>query len=223
MEKLAFLRQFRKDLEIIDLTQADNITIPEIWRSIFSENDFSAQKDLIIKEWKNVVGAELPESIAFMEENLCELDLIRYRDKISILYSIRCEDEEIYYFEGGNPKDCTNHKLLEGMPAKLKLFYTDLHNGFFYYPSRAMGLIQLDEVTHFSDDEWGIIDELEEPLQINLETTYGFYENGGGVYIAIDYSNCENNNAVEWYDDIDPDYNIDFWECTDRMLRIAFE
>lgn len=42
----------------------------------------------------------------------------------------------------------------------------------------------------------GIIDELEEPIKINLKTSFGFFSNGMGSYIAIDYENCKNNNAT---------------------------
>lgn len=223
MEKLEFLKDFRKDLEIIDINQVEGIKIPDLWREIFSEKDFAARKDKIVNQWKKVVGAELPNSIAFIDNNLCEIDLICYRNRISILYGIKCEDGDVYYFEGGNPEECVNHELLKGMPEKLKSFYLDLHNGFFYYPSRMMGIVTLDEVTYFADDEWGIIDELEEPLQISLDTTYGFYNSGGGGYLAIDYSNCENNIATRWYDDMEPDYNIDFWEHADRWIMIGFE
>ncbi len=223
MEKLAFLKKFRKDVEIIDVNQVEGINIPELWREIFNEKDFSIKKDKLINQWKKVVGAELPDTIAFIDNNVREIDLIHYRDRISILYGIKCEDGEVYYFEGGNPQECVNHELLEGMPAKLKSFYLELHNGFFFYPSRMMGLVTLNEVTHFSDDEWGILDELEEPLQISLDTTYGFYKNGGGGYLAVDYKNCENNIATRWFTDMEPEYNIDFWEYADIWMKIAFE
>ncbi len=39
-----------------------------------------------------------------------------------------------------------------------------------------MGLVPLEDVILFSDYEWGIIDELEKPLQINLSTTFGFFQ-----------------------------------------------
>ncbi len=223
MDKITYLKKFRKDVAIIGMNDVGDAVIPELWNEIFKEKEFETKKEKIVNQWRQVLGAELPNSIAFIEENLCEIDFIRCDGKISILYGIRCEDGNIYYFEGGNPKECIEHELLEGMPQKLKSFYLDLHNGFFYYSSRMMGIVSLNEVTHFSDDEWGIIDELEEPLQISLETTYGFYNSGGGGYLAVDYSNCDNNVATRWYDDMDPDYNIDFWEYADEWIMIGFE
>ena len=180
VEKITYLKKFRKDVEIIGINEIRDIEIPELWYELLKEMTFESKKEKIVNQWRQVLGTELPNSIAFIDENLCEIDFIRCENKISILYGIRCEDGNIYYFEGGNPKECKGHELLDGMPLKLKSFYLDLHNGFFYYSSRMMGIVSLNEVTHFSDDEWGIIDELEEPLQISLDTTYGFYNSGGG-------------------------------------------
>ena len=44
MDKLTFLKKFRKDLEIIDINHVENTPIPEIWRTIFSEGNFSGKK-----------------------------------------------------------------------------------------------------------------------------------------------------------------------------------
>lgn len=223
MEKIDMLKMFHKDVEIIDISSADIKNIPEIWNYVFSDNTFENQKEKLLNQWKTIVGKEMSISIEFIENNLCSLDLISYNNVFSILYGIKCEDGEIYYFEGGNPIDSIGHQLLNGMPEKLKAFYLELHNGFFFYPSRMMGLVPLDEVTHFSDDEWGIIEELDEPIKICLESTYGFFNNGGGGYLAIDYQNCDKNKATLWFDDMEPEYDIDFWDFADEWLRIGFE
>lgn len=223
MEKLNTLKMFHKDVEIVDINTIDRTRIPESWKQLFEDNIFENQKGKLVHLWRITVGVEMSNSIDFIEENLCSLDLIFYNNVFSILYGIKCEDGEVYYFEGGNPKDAIGHKLLDGMPDKLKEFYLDLHNGFFFYPSRMMGLVPLDEVTHFSDDEWGIIEELEEPIKISLESTYGFFKNGGGGYLAVDYNNCNDNKATLWFDDMEPEYDIDFWNFADEWLRIGFE
>lgn len=47
MDKLTFLKKFRKDLEIIDINQVENTPIPEIRRKIFGEGDFSGKKEIV--------------------------------------------------------------------------------------------------------------------------------------------------------------------------------
>lgn len=86
-----------------------------------------------------------------------------------------------------------------------------------------MGFVQLDNVTFFDDDEWGIIDDLEQPLGINLSTTFGFFKSGMGGYLAVDIENCSNDNATLWFVNDQPDYGVKFWEVTDEWLVIGFE
>ena len=43
-----------------------------------------------------------------------------------------------------------------------------------------MGLVLFNEVTYFADDEWGILEELDEPLAIKLESTFDFFNSGMG-------------------------------------------
>ena len=78
-------------------------------------------------------------------------------------------------------------------------------------------------VTYFDDDEWGIIEELEEPLKIDLKSTFGFFKNGMGGYVAIDLDNCNNNKGVLWFADSKPRYDIDFWSVVDEWTVIGFE
>ena len=51
-----------------------------------------------------------------------------------------------------------------------------------------MGLVPLESVTYLGDEdiEWSIIDDLEEPIKINLDSSFGFFTNGMGSYVAID-------------------------------------
>ncbi len=86
-----------------------------------------------------------------------------------------------------------------------------------------MGLVPRQSVTYFNDDEWGIIDDLEEPIKIDLRTTFGFFKSGMGGYVAIDYTSCDNNNATLWFSNSQPRYNIDFWDVVDEWMVIGFE
>ncbi|MDQ7864187.1 hypothetical protein RCO48_33155 [Peribacillus frigoritolerans] len=86
---------------------------------------------------------------------------------------------KILYYEGGIPTNSINISEMQqnwsNVPVSIKEFYEKLHNGFYYLPSRAMGLVPVDRITHFEDYEWGILEELDEPLGINMASTYGFF------------------------------------------------
>ncbi|HAG44064.1 MAG TPA: SMI1/KNR4 family protein, partial [Clostridium sp.] len=72
--------------------------------------------------------------------------------------------------EGGNPEEKFNNSKLEmswsKIPESVRRFYENVHDGFYYYASQSMGLVPRQSVTYFNDDEWRIIDDLEEPIKI---------------------------------------------------------
>lgn len=223
MEKLEYLNKYRKDVTIVtEINEQVKAAIPGAWIDILGTEDMQERIRKMLSIWRDALYTELPNTFSYLEQNVKTLDFISYNDSIVVLYGIQMGTGEIDYFEGGNPLDCESSDLFGGMPEKLKKFYLSVHNGFYYYPSGS-GIVSIGRVTCFGESEWGIIDDLEEPLQINLDTTYGFYNNGGGVYIAIDYQNCGDDNAVIWYADDEPMYNVNFWTETDDWLKTSFE
>lgn len=83
---------------------------------------------------------------------------------------MKSENEEILYYEGGLPnKSIYTSEMQQAwsiVPKTIKKFYEELHNGFYYLQSRAMGLLPLERITYFKDCEWGILDDLDEPLAL---------------------------------------------------------
>lgn len=229
-EKLEFLREYHKNVRIVDFDEINKIDvsfIPDNWYKTFIEKDTIKRINSILSIWKKYVNDECRNTILYLSENLVDIELIEYNGKYSILYSIKTSEGEVEYFEGGNPKDKFDNSRLDvvwhKIPLSVREFYENVHNGFYLYSSHSMGLVPFEVVTYFDDDEWGIIEELEKPLQINLKTTFGFFKNGAGGYVAIDYNNCNNNNATLWFTDDQPRYNVDFWDVVDEWLVIGFE
>nr|WP_252250059.1 hypothetical protein [Clostridium sp. ZBS13] len=87
-----------------------------------------------------------------------------------------------------------------------------------------MGLSSLENVVYLDDYEWGIIDDIEsQNLKIDLGSSYGFFSNGMGTYVVIDYNNCDNDNATLWSSKEEPEYNLKFWDTVDEWTVIGFE
>lgn len=86
-----------------------------------------------------------------------------------------------------------------------------------------MGLISLEDAAYLGDDDfdWGIIDDLNQPLQIGLDTSFGFFNNGMGTDVAIDYKNCGQDHATLWSAKDQPEYNINFWDFADEWIVIG--
>ena len=163
----------------------------------------------------------------YLEENLDYIELIKVDGELSMLYSIKGENDNIEYYEGKLPNTgFSNNDLLINwgkMPSSIRIFYEKINNGFYFYASHSMGLVPFNEVTYFADDEWGILEELDEPLAIKLESTFGFFNSGMGGYVAIDYNNCDNGKATLWFSSRQPRYNINFWDIVDEWIVIGFQ
>ncbi|MED3916462.1 SMI1/KNR4 family protein [Priestia megaterium] len=230
MDKLSFLQQYRKSIEFVsneDLLSIKKENIPEEWMEVFIETDKTERKDKLIALWNRVCEKELSHTISYLKENLVDVELIIDNGQYAILYSVKSENDEILYYEGGIPNksiyDLDMQQAWSSVPQSIVKFYGKLHNGFYYMPSRAMGLVPLERVTYFKEDEWGILDDLEHPLEINLDTTYGFFENGMGGYVAVDLNNCTDNRATLWFTNDQPEYNVDFWDIVDEWILIGLQ
>jgi len=229
-DKLNFLQRYNKDVRIIEEKDMINFLpfIPKTWSNIFKESNMEERIRKTLELWKLSLAQELSLTLSYMENNLITIELITYNDKIAILYGMNHENtSRIIYYEGLLDIDFGENTSLkkswERVPKSIACFYENIHNGFYYYPSHALGLVSLDEVTYFNDFEWSILDEIEAPISINLEKTFGFFSSGGGGYVAVDLDNKEENVAVIWYDDCEPDYNVNFWDVVDEWILIGFQ
>lgn len=230
MDKISFLKQYRTSIEFVsskDLPNIEKENLPEKWIEIFKETDKTKKKDKLITLWNSVCEKELSNTILYLKENLLEFELIIDNGQYAVLYSILSENDEVLYYEGGIPSNSVYISELQqdwlNVPMSIKDFYEKLHNGFYYLPSRAMGLVPMELITHFDNHEWGILDELDEPLGINMDTTYGFFENGMGGYVAIDLNNCFDDIATLWFTNDNPDYNVNFWDIVDEWIVIGLQ
>lgn len=229
-DKQFILRKYRKNVEVVnydDIILLGTDEIPPNWLKIAKEVDTGQRVVKTLNLWENFVSNELRNTISYLKENLINVELIKDNEKYAVLYSVRVGDGEIDFYEGGIPNKNFNNDVLKAawdkIPQSIINFYENVHDGFYFYASRAMGLVSLDEVTYFDEDEWGIIEELEEPLQIDLKTTFGFFKSGMGGYVAIDYKNCNNDNATLWFSDEQPKYNVNFWDIVDEWIVLGFE
>lgn len=226
-----YLRKYHKTTEVIQ-DGFENISgIPEIWVTILKQKTPDKIRS-IIDMWEKDFSHELPQQIAYFEKHLKDVDLITYvnfkkRQVYSLLYSIESEKGRILYYEGGNPLDVKQDEKimahLSRFPEKITQFYETLHNGFFYYASGSTGLISACDIWALDDEEWHILEELEEPLQIDMENTYAVFASGGGGYVVVDLGNCENNNATIWSTTRQPNYNQNFWGIVDTWTVIGLE
>lgn len=226
-EKLLYLKKYHRDAELISYKVENIVEIPESWKKIFCTNKKEERSAATIKCWKALFANELRNTILYLEENLLDVNLIKYQGKYSILYSILSSNKKVLYYEGGNCN--TTHfpgKLqskLDNLPNSIVRFYQELHNGFFYYASGEMGLLESNDIVVFDDEEWGILDDLKHPLKIYLPTTFGIFGSGMGGYVAVDLSDCDSCKATLWFSNRQPKYDINFWDIVDEWIVLGMQ
>ncbi|MCM1179625.1 MAG: hypothetical protein NC347_05160 [Clostridium sp.] len=114
-------------------------------------------------------------------------------------------------------------KFWTDFPATVQNFYQNVHDGFYDYASGSMGLYAKSDILCLGDEEWGIIEGMEDSLDIQLESAFGFFGSGMGVYVVMDASNCKDSDATLWYTTKLPHYHIPFWDIVDEWMVIGFQ
>ena len=203
--------------------------IPQYWHDALSREDADKRIQGILETWKKYVMDELYLTIGYLEENLSNIELLRINDTYYLLYSVKKASGKIRYYAGGNPQDSVVESNLQNVwnkiPQSIRCFYENVHNGFYDYACKAMGLVRTSDITYLGDDEWewGIIEDLEEDLQIDMESTYGFFSNMMGTYVAVDIMNCDIDSATLWSAKGQPKYHLNFWDVVDEWIKIGME
>lgn len=225
MNKLEILEEYNFDAAMeVKLFEAEELNseikefIPETWAEALCEKDLEEKLNKIIALWENVLPEELSITIEYLRDNLRDADLIRLGERFYMLYSIMSGDEEMLYYIGGNPMDSDLNAIK--LPDCISVFYEKLHNGFYDYCSKGMGLVETQNISCMAEDEWGILEELEEPLQLDLSSSYSLFETGSGGYIVIDLSA---ERAAIWFTEDQPEYGVEFWDAVDEWITIGME
>ena len=228
-DKLIFLREYKDNVQILSANEIKKINknlIPDNWR-VCEEKDTHKKIKMIMAYWKKYSGNELQNTISYLHKHLEDIEIIKVKHRYSLLYTIENENGNKLYYEGRNPKEKFNNEVVEKpwnkFPDSLKKFYEHVHNGFYDYTSESMGLVPLESVTYLDDYEWGIIEELQEPLKLDLKTSFGFFSNGMGDHVVFDYNDCSNDNATLWFHDDQPNYRINFWNVVDEWMVLGFQ
>lgn len=230
-ETLEYLRKFRPDIEIVPVDSTNALQKERLsvrWMDILSDEDIDSRKNKLLALWKAACDKEFNRVIAYLSDHLVDVFLLYHQDEFSLLYAIRNKGGVIYYYEGRFPDLTTRSTYLQNnwhrLPAGLQRFYEMLHNGFYYSSSGNMGLVPLQKLIRLSDAEWDILEEMEEAPEINLETSYCFFRNGMGDYLVLDLEK-ENTaeEAVLWYSQEEPEYQLPFWEVVDEWTVLGIE
>jgi len=224
-ERVQFLKEYNNKAEIIqdiDAIKSLKESIPQYWMEVLTYADTEAKISATIKHWEIHFSRDLSTTISTFKELLKDVQLLKIADLLYLLYTFEDDSKEEYYYVGGNPLQRKTNATIEQfwsmLPEMLCLFYETMHNGFYYYASNSMGIESIENITHLGSLDWGILEELDFPIQVYLDTSFGFFSNGMGDYIAYD---VESKHTFLWSAKDQPEYSLDFWDVIDEWISIG--
>lgn len=229
-EKIAFLNRYtlssEKKVEFItDKSTILNAPIPEYWKAAFLADTLEDRKSVVLGEWQKYLARELSNTILYLQTYLTDIELMRIGKEYSILYTILgYKTKREFFYEGKNP--VTEQELKEKIKYPIEKidnsiidFYTKIHNGFYDFTSKSMGLDALKVINPVSDFEW----EYEDQLEMDLTSCYNFFSNGMGAYIVLDLTKNIEIGAYLWSTKELPKGNLNFWNFIDEWIIIGLD
>lgn len=223
MDKLLFLKEYRDNVELISIDDL-NCFITDEWRSVFTESAPYNRIQNTINIWIRYCGEELRNTIRYLSEHLIDVTLIKSSYGISVIYELTMMDGSIDYYEGLLSTNNYDEEFLfwDKIPESLRKFYNFVHNGFYYYCSRNMGILPIQEVSCMNDYDWGIIEDFNLEIMFSLKSTYIFFETGMGGYVLLDMQNRGAEISIVWFSRKKPMYNKNFWDIVDEWIVMGF-
>ncbi|TQV71512.1 hypothetical protein FLL45_20385 [Aliikangiella marina] len=228
---LEYLQKFEPDLVLLStetLTDDDTKLLPQSWLDLLSLQQ-RQRVDRVIQQWDFLVS-KLFETHFYLLQNLEEVHLAKSRRGLTMLYKIKTKNGESFYYEGRLPATdedkASNQNGYAILPEQLQQFYTNVHNGWYYFSSRSMGFLPLENIFNLASEDWGILDSIgKQPL--SLENTYAIFNSGMGGYLCIERDLtqpvADKVHSHLWFSKKAPNLNVEFWPVLDTWMCIGFE
>ncbi|MFP3924307.1 hypothetical protein [Pseudomonas sp. W5-36] len=189
----------------------DAVVIPSTWSGFGLHH---ASSVWVPGEWK-MFSSLLPTVQKWLTQCLLGT-AVAVSDKVYLVYIYR-EDNELGLYLGGSPVTATVGALdvFEGSPM-FERFYTQLHNGFYFYIDSSMGPSRIEDFVSIDD----LVDD--EPIAIPGMT--GFFSNGSGDFITVVNRINGPEFFIWWHEQQScPETDIDVWAVIDAWMGIFLE
>ncbi|MDE6220188.1 MAG: hypothetical protein K2G51_07175 [Lachnospiraceae bacterium] len=227
--KLRYLRLEDDTVSMIsdkeEINRLDGV-LPEQWMDIFLSDDKEEKKRKTIALWKEHLGEVLPDVTKILRDRMEDVDLIQRDIKgtkgYCVLYTINDGEDRRIFYEGRMPEKSEQyhmqHDCWEELPGEIRAFYEKIHNGFYHYANRGMGLQPVQYVSFEEDDggEWFL--EYGTYSDDYYIDNISFFRNSLGIAVSINAKEHDTQNAIVWRVDKEPETGKDFWKIVDQLL-----
>lgn len=221
----SFRRNARVYTRVEDLP--NDAAIPASWVDILRRQ--SAGRDVLVPQRWSDLQKSIPRVVSFLHQSICGVAiLIEPPNQCSLLYAYRA-DGEINLFQGWSP--CPENQVPKRLvsvwpmlPPGLRDFYHQIHNGWVFLPSYAMGPLPVDRLKFLSEDEWSIAPQDIGRLPFQLDRVLACFANGSGDYLCLDTIRADKPGVVWWHENpTKPAVKQDFWAVMDAWFSIFTE
>jgi hypothetical protein len=146
---------------------------------------------------------------------------------LSLLYLYADGGGDLNFSRGGAPVTDVPARLRpiwDRIPARLRGFYTQLHDGWTFQPANSMGPLPIKDWAFLSDDKFDIADDTAHRLPIDTEKIVAVFHNGAGDYLCLNCAgNGEASGVIWWHEDPENPEPVDFWGVLDAWVGIFLE
>ena len=149
IDKIDFLNKYtlnEHQVEILTGVDSNVQELPKLWQDILAISERQERVKQVLQYWQQKVGKYLINTTSYLSEYLYDVEVMKIGQDFYLLYTVVGRRHKVMYYAGGNPNktkaalNSIGQSFVSQLPESLKKFYFELHDGFYYYPSRSMGL-----------------------------------------------------------------------------------
>lgn len=215
--------------------------MPEEWRALPALSP-AERVGVMADRMDHYVGDVLPKTVDFIRRCGRDAELAMWEDgeRYLVVYTFTDPEGGTSYYCAGNPYqptwpgedepkrtwpsyvsvyDFNVHAVWDRVPAKLRSFYENVHDGFLYSTGGDLQLYELVDVNEFRSGDFPNFDMLDnDALCDRAKGCYVFYHHTSGSLLTVDLVGKCPGRVDYWSTGGDFKFDIDLWQMLDAQL-----
>ncbi|QOH39174.1 SMI1/KNR4 family protein [Burkholderia cepacia] len=234
MDKKAVLAKLEWFIDSPKLATTPNevpsrVNVPESWLNILQCNP-RTKRDAVLEGLREFV-ANVPSVEHFVRTRLQDVLILFQSESPSLLYVYTADRGDINFFEGRLPaQEAVPEQLCgvwQSVPRDLRRFYSEVHDGWTFLASNAMGPLPLRDWCPLSANQFDLSPDTMARMPVDPQQVITVFHNGAGDYLCLNFAARSNDGIasglIYWHErPTEPDF-VDFWSAMNTWLGIFLE